>query len=209
MYAYLKQIITFSLFTLTFTTSLCASETTSNENELHYKITKNDYAFSTVFEMASGHKLLGSIVKSAFHLRTHYDLYDEKGLLQGQGICRLLTLGTFFSWGVEIDVYNVQGQLIGSIDGQVATTEPAKFSIYDSNGNRLAIAYLEQNRAAFSIVNPENTSHIYARLHRKFILDTVDYWNVSIYERDLIPEDIIHIFSAFAVDSQNDFREDR
>lgn len=182
---------------------------TTDNHVNKYRITKNDYAFSTVFEMSSDYQFVGSIVKSVFHLTTHYDVYDNRGNFQSQGIYRLLTLGAFYSWGVEIDIYDTENNKIGYIDGQVATTEPAKFSIYDGANNRIAIAYLEKNRAAFSIVDPDNTSHVYVRLSRNFLLDTVDYWDITLYEPDLISETIIQVFSAFAVDSQNSFKEDK
>lgn len=207
MYNLIRKMIVFALTAISLTSFLPAESIDHQANK--YRITKNDYTFSTVFELGSDHYSLGSIVKSVFHLTTHYDLYDNRGNFQAQGIYRLLTLGAFYSWGVEIDVYDAIGNKIGYIDGQVVTTEPAKFSIYDGANNRVGIAYLEKNRAAFSIVHPDNTSHILARLSRNFILDTVDYWDVAVYEPDLISPTTVQIFAAFAVDSQNSFKEDK
>jgi hypothetical protein len=45
---------------------------------------------------------------------------------------RIFCLGLFRAWGAEFDVYDKQGNIIGVIDGQVATTESAKYSIYNA-----------------------------------------------------------------------------
>lgn len=173
-----------------------------------YSVQRSDYTFSTVFEMASDNQLVGSIYKSVFHITTHYDIYDNYGVFKGQGICRFFCLGLLYSWGTEIDVYDAEGRYIGMIDGQMASTEPAKFSIYDGLGNRTGIAYLEQNCAAFTIVDPNNSSHILARFSRNFLLDTIDCWDVSIYDPSRISDKILQIFAAFACDTQGQFKPD-
>ena len=94
----------------------------------------------------------------------------------------MLCLGVFYAWGTKIDVDDVPGNKVGVIDGQVMTTEPAKFSFYDELGNRVAIASLDKNCMGFSIVDPENSAFVLARLTRNFILDTLDNWDVVIYQ---------------------------
>jgi hypothetical protein len=173
-----------------------------------YRVTRSDYRFSTIFDMATERYPIGSVVKSVFHIATHYDSYDRFGMYEGQGICRIFCLGLFYTWGTEIDIYNMEGDKVGMIDGQMASAEPAKFSFYDACGQRVAIGYLDHNCAGFSLVDPDNSSFVLARLTRNFILDTVDNWDVAVYYPEIIPLHLVKIFAAFVCDTQNKFKPD-
>ncbi|MDF2549905.1 MAG: hypothetical protein K0S07_972 [Chlamydiales bacterium] len=186
-----------------------ASENDPASNDLiRYRVTRSDYVFSTVFNMETDKGLIGSVVKSSFHLKTNYDSYDRSGLYEGRGIYRLVSLGLFYSWATEIDIYNLEDEKIGMIDGQIWTTGPAKFSFYDASDQCVAIAYLDKNRLGFTLVDPNYPSFTIARLTRNFIRDTVDNWDVVIYHPDLIPAELVKIFATFACDTQNKFKPD-
>lgn len=180
----------------------------TNEEALNFRVTRSDYTFSSVFDMANEKKNLGSVVKSVFHITTHYDSYDRFGLYEGRGICRMVTLGLIYNWATEIDIYHTHGNKIGMIDGQVVSSEPAKFSFYDADDNRICIAYLDQNCMGFVLVDPENSSFVLARLTRNFILDTIDNWDISLYHPDRLPLKFVKIFAAFACDTQDSFKPD-
>jgi hypothetical protein len=203
--AYFKYLpFMFLLFT-----PFISVQATENKDVLnHYRVTRSDYTFSTVFDMATEKKSVGSVIKSVFHLTTHYDSYDHFGLYEGTGICRLLCLGVFYVWATEIDLYDEIGQRVGMIDGQVVSSEPAKFSFYNAIGQRVAIGYLDQNFMSFSLVDPHNSALVLARLNRNFILDTVDNWDVVIYHPELIPPQLVKIFAAFVCDTQTKFKPD-
>ncbi len=197
-----------SLFLL-LVTGMSYAQSSLHEYDLNnYKVTRSDYTFSTIFDMAANEQSMGSVVKNIFHITTHYDAYDRFGLYEGQGICRVFCLGLFYAWGTEIDIYDVPGNKVGVIDGQVMTTEPAKFSFYDESGTRVAIASLDKNCMGFSIVDPENSAFVLAKLTRNFILDTLDNWDVVIYQPELISPRLVKIFAAFACDTQNKFKTD-
>lgn len=198
----------FYLFVLTFLLSKQLTATIEIE-PLHYHTTRKDYALSTTFEMSNHHGSQGSIVKSLFHLTTHYDAYDRYGLYEAQGVCRFFCLGRFSYRATEIDVHDDRGNYVGFIDGQIFTSEPAKFSFYDAEGKHVAIGYLDYNCSGFSIVNPAKTNEILARLSRHFIQDAVDYWDVVIYDSERISPILIKIFAAFACDTQNSFKKDK
>lgn len=180
----------------------------SNQSPLIFDIHQQEYTFSTVFDLRSNNAFLGSVVKSAFRIRTNYDLYDPNGKFEGLGICRILTLGVIYAWGTEIDIYDHNDNYVGMIDGQVMTGTKAKFSIYDSQKNRIAIAYLDLTCSAYTIVDPDNESHHLASLKRNFIKDMIDYWTVSVYEEDAMDALTIKVFAAFAIDSQEKFKKD-
>ena len=180
----------------------------SKEETTSYRVTRSDYTLSSVFEMTNEKTNFGSVVKNIFHVATHYDSYDRYGLYEGQGICRILTLGLIYTWAAEIDIYDAHGDRIGMIDGQVISSEPAKFSFYDAEGNRICIAYLDQHCTGFVFVDPDNSAFILAHLTRNFIVDTIDNWEASLYHPERLPKLFLKIFAAFACDTQNDFKPD-
>ena len=175
-------------------------------SDLNYTVERNDYRFSTVFELASENKLISRVYKSPFHITTNYDLYDCSGEFQARGIYRFFCLGLFYTWGTEIDIYDASGERIGFIDGQTATSERAKFSIYNKNGIRVGIAYLDQDCEDFTIVDPHNGAHLLVNLRKSF--EELDFysWDVQTYEPEAIDPIIVQIFSVFACDTQYKFK---
>lgn len=178
--------------------------TMSAEDSLNFRVTRNDYTFSTLFDFTSNGQPIGTVNKSSFHVRTHYDLYSPNGEFEAQGICRMFCLGSIYVWGTEIDVYDGQGGYLGMIDGQFLTGESAKFSLYDAEGNRLAIAYLNFFCNGFSILS-ESTGGQVAKLQRVYALANPGHWDVTINDTSLVPVKLIEIFAAFACDQQQAF----
>ena len=178
----------------------------------NYNICQKDYRFSTVFEMESQGRSQGMIIKTSLRflkpLRDAYDAYDKDGNWEATGIGRVFCLGFFRPWGAEFDVYDTEGSRIGVIDGQLFSSESAKYSIYNEVGERVGIAYMDLPNAGFSIVHPEKTTKILARLTRDFVQDQVDQWEVANYAPEAIDERILKVFAAFAVDKQEYFKED-
>ncbi len=197
------------LFGFLLLTQFCVIEAKERHHGTnYYHVIRSDYTFSTVFDMASDEEPIGSVVKSLFHLTTQYDSYDSFGVYKGNGICRLFCLGVFYTWATEIDLYDENGQYEGMIDGQVVSSEPAKFSFYNKQGQKIAIGYLDQNCMGFSLVDPNHSTFVLARLTRNFILDTVDNWDVAIYHPDRISPLLVKIFAAFVCDTQDKFKPD-
>lgn len=179
-----------------------------NENALHYTVTKHNYTFSTEFEMANNSQFLGSVVKSKFRLFTRYDVYDRLGAFGGQGIKKLSISGLLGVWGTDIGVKDEAGNYVGFIDGEIASFQAAKFVFYDTEDNRVGVAYLDENCSAFTIYDGMTEKRILARLTRNFVQETVDYWDVTIYDTQAISPLIVQVFAAFACDSQGKFKRD-
>lgn len=184
-----------------------------HEHAYKFSVHQKDYRFSTVFEMDAEGRPHGSVVKSASRwfnkpFSDAYDVYDKNGDWCATGISRYLTFGFFKPSLAEFDVYSTDGSIIGVIDGQVMTSESAKYSIYNAKGDRVAIAYLDLTNAGFAIVHPEKSNHIFARLTRNFVSDQVDHWDVVVYDVDAVDPMIIKVFAAFAVDYQKYFKAD-
>lgn len=200
--------IFFYLMLLTSTLCHTMGEAAQSESGLKFNVHQQDYTFSTVFEFRSDKDFLGTVVKSVFRVRTNYDLYDKLGKFEAVGICRIFTLGIFYAWGTEIDVWDQNDNYVGLIDGQAMTGAGAKFSIYDAKSNRVGIAYLELGGTSFSIVDPDNESRYLVSLTRHFVEGIVDDWNVTVYDPNAIDMRIVKIFAAFAIDSQEKFKDD-
>ena len=176
---------------------------------LNYTITEKDYRFSTYFEMQSKDRYVGTLIKKKYEVRTSYELYDPIGNYEGKGICRALSLGALFAWAKEIDVYDQDGNTLGMIDGQAFTAANAKYSLYDAAGNLLGIAYLDYGSSSFVIVDPSNGKQVLGQLKRNFVQNTLDYWDVVLYDTAAIDVRILKVFSAFAIDFQEYFKEDK
>ncbi len=173
---------------------------------ISYTITSSPYLVSTYFEMYGDNYYEGRVVKNHINVRTVYELYDPKGHYKAQGVCQIFSLGFFYAWAKDIDIYDAQGERIGFIDGQLLTTTAAKYSFYNQNDKHLADAYLDCKCSGFTIMTPDGRT--IAKLKRDYIQDDVDPWKVVIYEKNLIDERIFRIFSAFAIDFQEHFKED-
>src|ERR1700676_5138665 len=108
--------------------------------------------------MDSHGKPHGTVVKSSLRwlkpLRDSYDVYDKDGKWTATGISRIFCLGLFRAWGAEFDVYDTADNIIGVIDGQVITAASAQYSIYNKNGDKVGIAYLDLTNAGITITHP-------------------------------------------------------
>lgn len=146
----------------------------------------------------------GKIKKSAFRIRTNYDLSDENGW-QATGITRVLSLGAIYSWATDIDIYDTRGVKIGLIYGNIATVESAKFTIYsyDEKGNAtvVGVALANTDFTHFSITKPVNNLPICDLIRN---VET-DNWNVSVVTPEIIDDRIVRIFAGFVIDFQNKF----
>ena len=158
--------------------------------------------------MQSNNCYLGTLLKKKFSLHSQYDLYDSQGHYEGQGVCRLLSLGVIYPWAKELDIYDCKGNKIAMIDGQALTSAKARYSFYDHASCLKGIAYLDYGSSSFRIVHPSNDKLVLALLQRIFIEHTIDNWDVTIYRSETIDPRILKIFSAFAVDFQSSFKED-
>lgn len=187
--------------------SLLAFASVVQAQPFSYTISESQYFWSTYFEMQGKERHYGRIVKNHYHLRTIYDLYDPMNAFEAQGICQLLSLGAVYPWAKDIDVYDNRGEKIGFIDGQFLTTAAAKYGFYDAFGALVANAYLDAQSSGFIIMAPDERT--IARFKRNYIQDDLDFWNIDIYDSSAIDLRLLKIFSGFAIDFQEFFKEDR
>lgn len=172
-----------------------------------FLITKHAYKLSEIYQIKSHFKdtYPGSVKKSAFRIRTNYDLSNIDGW-QGTGITRLISLGTIYPWAIDIDIYDTRGVQIGLIDGDLATLESAKFNIvdYDESGKatQVGIAYATPDFNRFVILESRNNPHPIAELNRNYSDNT---WSVSVHYPEKIDDRTIRIFASFVSDYQDKF----
>lgn len=171
-----------------------------------YEITEHPYTFSTYFELNGADGYVGRIVKSKFHVRTHYNLYNERSEYVGQGISQMASLGSIYAWGKDFDIYDSSGAWIGMIDGVVLTSSEAKFVFYNHAHVHIATAYMNNDRSGFILVDLEGRT--FALLKRNFVDHSIDSWNVTIYNNAVCDPRILRVFVGFAIDYQEHFKPD-
>ncbi|MDF1684238.1 MAG: hypothetical protein P1U36_06230 [Legionellaceae bacterium] len=178
------------------------------ENPYHFDIKKDIHPTAEVYRINSKLRetYAGSIKKSAFRIRTNYDLSNEHGW-QATGITRIVSIGSLFSWAKDIDIYDTRRTQIGMIDGELATLEAAKFSIYEysekGEATRVAIAYANADFKRFIVLAEDTNINPVpiAELNRT----EPNNWHVSVNYPDKIDDRIIRIFAGFVVDYQDKF----
>ena len=172
-----------------------------------FLITKDVYQHAEIYQINSPLKETypGSVKKSAFRIRTNYDLSNLHGW-QATGITRIISLGTLYPWAVDIDIYDTRGVQIGLIDGDLATFESAKYNIYeyDESGkaSEIGVAYASADFNRFVILSSSENPHPIAEMNRNFSDNT---WSVSVHYPEKIDDRIIRIFAGFVVDYQDKF----
>lgn len=116
------------LFAISSNLAIANSYGVHEDHAYDFVITKDIYKFSEVYQIKSPLKETypGSVKRSSFRIRTGYDLSNKDGW-QATGITRVISLGTLYPWAKDIDIYDTRGVKIGLIDGNLATTESAKF----------------------------------------------------------------------------------
>ena len=182
---------------------------------VNFTVREREYLFSNYFEFSADKQPIGVVVKKHYaylHLTNNYDVYSAKGAWEATGVSRLFCLGAFYSWATEIDIYDTNGTRVGLIDGQAVTTAAARFSIYEygSDGTAIlkAIAFMDDERRSFSLLDAENDKLVIAAVQRIFLPNLRDHWECNVFDSDLLDMRIIKVFCAFAVDHQEFFRPD-
>ncbi len=172
-----------------------------------FSISKHVYQFSEQYQIKSTlqETYPGTVKKSAFRVRTNYDLSNKDGW-QATGITRVLSPGILYHWAKDIDMYDTRGVKIGLISGKLATLEAAKFSIYeyDEEGNsiEIAVAYATPDFRQFAILETAGNPHPIAELNRNFSDNT---WTVSVHYPEKIDDRFVRIFAGFVIDHENKF----
>jgi hypothetical protein len=172
-----------------------------------FLVKKDIYKFSEIYQIKSPLKETypGSVKKSAFRIRTNYDLSNVDGW-QATGITRIISLGSVYTWAKEIDIYDTRGVQIGFIDGNLATLEAAKFTIYDydeaGKATAIGIAYANSTFNRFVILSTIDSPHPIAELDRNF---NEKNWSISVHYPEKIDDRIIRVFAAFVTDYEDKF----
>ena len=161
-----RSLVKILFFLSLFQTYLIGSETPWHVFEVKdkaaaacFNVVKREYSFSTEFELEWEGVQYTHAVKSAFHFRAHYELYDSEGEFAAKGKASWipsLGLGWLYSWAADLAVYDAQGYYIGSIDGTLYTDAVAKFIFRDAGDNELAVAYMDKDRNTFTLHKPNN-----------------------------------------------------
>ncbi|KTD01857.1 hypothetical protein OQJ19_12790 [Fluoribacter gormanii] len=203
-----KSLVSYLFFLITISYATLANSYGVHEDHPYdFVVTKDIYKFSEIYQIKSPQKdtYPGSVKKSAFRIRTNYDLSNKDGW-QATGITRIISLGSLYPWAKEIDIYDTRGVQIGFIDGNLATLESAKFTIYDydesGKSTEIGYAYANPSFDRFVILSSTSNPHPIAELNRNIGDKT---WEVSVHYPEKIDDRIIRIFAGFVIDYEDKF----
>jgi hypothetical protein len=172
-------------------------------NSYHISIYPKTYILASYFTIQGDDTYRGIVKKSAFRIRTNYDLSNSDGW-QATGIKRMLSLGSIFPWATEVDIYDTCWEPLGMIDGQVVSTAAARFSIYDSKGILCGVAFLDHSLNTYSIVYPNSEAFPIAECIRHRDAGGLDWWDVVVYDSQQIDDRVIRVFAAMICDIQGE-----
>jgi hypothetical protein len=158
-----------------------------------FSVTRKENLFSIEFNLDSKEIEISSVKRTKISIRPQYFLEGLKGI-QCRGIGRAVSMG----WDKDLDIYDDKDTYLGRIEGEILSTEDAKFSIYNEDGDKVGIAYLDDNKTDFTIVHADHCARVIAHLKR----DTPDVWKMKVYQGDDIDPRILKLLSVFVVDSQ-------
>ena len=173
----------------------------------HFTVQQRAHSLATYFDIDSDDTYPGTIKKSVFRLRENYDLSDADGW-SATGIVRIASLGSWFPWAKEMDVYNTEYRWIGLIRGELVTTAAARYTLYDESGHAVGVGYLDRDMSGISIVDPDNWARRIAQFKRIYVNRISDPWKVTVYDPDAIDDRLLRIFAGLIVDIQDEFKED-
>lgn len=175
----------------------------------YFSVHKHVYTFCTEFELQWQGEQYARAMKSVFHLRTQYDLYDANGNFAGQAVESWLPgcgLGWLYSWAADLIVYDSSGTCVGSIHGTFYTEAVAKFIFRDDQDNIIAAAFMDKERANFVVQKADSAQKKIAEMDRRCQPYKTDYWTVQLYDDSIIPPELIQVFAIFACDRQEEFK---
>jgi hypothetical protein len=169
--------------------------------EVEFK--EQPFVFHKHFKIESPQGHIGEIIKEKFDLWTHYSYYahaKDKDLI-AEAYIRLLSLGQVFSWASTIDLYNPNGELMGTISGCWMTTAPSKFEFMDSQHTILATAIMDEDLMGFTLFSPQDP-HPVAKYTRIQVSEEEENWLLTTYTSNSVPSPFLALFGAFVFDKE-------
>jgi hypothetical protein len=166
-------------------------------------VSQEEYHYVTVFKFRNivTRENLGYVLKEKNKSGSIYQIFDEYN--QFLGTAEDGNTGTRASVAT-LKLYDSDGHLIGMINGEYWTTQPAKFTFKTHYFN--GYAYLATNKREFEIVDMQSNVMMY--LYRNIIPNEVDTWEVHTLRNNQVPDFMIKAFAAFVSDTHGQFIKD-
>ncbi len=123
-----------------------------------------------------------------------------------EGSASIFSLGTFLDRMKEFLVYNhTNHEYIGGFSGVWDTENIAEFIFHNHLSQPIAIAVISKERQTIPILDIHDREKLLAHLikhHNRFKDGSVEYfWEVKMERLDAIPSELLHIFTAFVVET--------
>ncbi|OGN63023.1 MAG: hypothetical protein A3F09_01335 [Chlamydiae bacterium RIFCSPHIGHO2_12_FULL_49_11] len=135
----------------------------------------------------------------------NYTIFDPEGRTIATAESRLFAFGALAAGSENLDIYTPDGYL-GKISGTIWTFARAKFRFSDRDDHECALAYLDNDRFVFSIVEEQELNNKLLMTLEGVATGTSGHIkNTWIEGAPEIDERIIHIFSMFVLDFRYSF----
>ena len=138
------------------------------------------FVLSDYYYIDSAHGSLGNIVKTKLSFGTNYIYYDQQGEQLAGAYLRVFSLGALFTWASVMDVYDENERVLGRIEGSLMTFLPSKFYFYSPYEVVIGVAYMDNERMGFTVVDANNEAKIIAQFNRIFVKDVTDHWEIKV-----------------------------
>jgi hypothetical protein len=134
--------------------------------------------------------------------KTHIQVKEELEGKEYEAKIRVISYKGYVPSTIKLEMYTKDGEYLGAIIGEELSSVEAHFSIYNEEGESVAVAYLEEDLQGFVMTHPERIARVIATLRKVDTLEPCCPWKMKVYQgRDLDPR-VINTFIAIALDTE-------
>ena len=150
-------------------------------------------SFTTTFDLQDDDGTFGKIEEKFLKLTRSFNYTDSSGYKVAEAREKP------FSWGVQVDVFDCQGQKIGTIKENILKSlfkASTTYTIENVIGNVVAVSNkVDIVATSFTLTDPSGKK--IATLKRPMINLFGDNWNVKVYNHDILDPRILVMIGAY------------
>ena len=167
-----------------------------------FTLNERTVSFTTTLDLQDDDGTFGRIDEKFFKLTKSFNYTDSSGYKVAEAREKL------FSWGVQVDVFDCQGQKIGTIKENILKSlfkTSTTYTIENAIGNVVAVSNkVDIVATSFTLKDPSGKK--IATLKRSMFSLFGDNWNVKVYNHDILDPRILVMIGAYKTSTDNDER---
>ncbi len=165
-----------------------------------FTLNERTVSLGTVLDLEDDDGNFGKISEKLLQLTKSFHYTDISGNKVAEAKQKLL------SWGVQIDVFDCQGQKIGTIKENILKSlfkVSTTYTIEDATGSVVAVSnQVDILATSFTLKDPSGNK--VATLNRSAINFFGDNWNVKIYNHDVVDPRILVMIGSYKTSADNE-----